>query len=167
MAQPLPGRYTAQLEGPFVVFIIGMRINRLFALRRWTRVAAAMPPMLRELQQHPELGLLHSELFFYWRGLATLQYWKSFDHLHRYAHDRNAGHLPAWAEFNRRIGDDGSVGIWHETFLVPADQYETVYDNMPRFGLAGAGQHASAVGRLKTARSRMGLPEAGAERPET
>jgi len=30
------------------------------------------------------------------------------------------------------------VGIWHETFIVPAGSYETVYDDMPAFGLAGA-----------------------------
>lgn len=61
MASIFPGRYTAQTDQPFVVFLIGMRVNRIFALRRWTRVAAAMPPMIAELKRHPELGVLHVE----------------------------------------------------------------------------------------------------------
>jgi len=159
MASIFPGRYTAQLDEPFVVFLIGMRINRIFALRRWTRVAAAMPPMLAELKSHPELGLLHVETALYWRGVVTFQYWRSFEHLHAYAHLRNSNHLPAWAEFNRRIGTDGSVGIWHETYLVARGQYESIYANMPRFGLASAGAHVPVTGLLDTARNRIGKPK--------
>ncbi len=33
-----PGRYTANIEGPFVVFMIGMRVNRFFAFRKWDRL---------------------------------------------------------------------------------------------------------------------------------
>jgi len=64
--------------------------------------------------------------------------------------------LPVWAEFNRRIGGDGSVGIWHETYTVAPGQYEAIYANMPRFGLARAAQHLSATGKLGDARSRIG-----------
>jgi fumigallin biosynthesis monooxygenase-like protein len=159
MAKIFPGRYTAVSEKPFVVFLIGMRVNRVFALRRWVRVAMAMPAMIKELMQNPELGLLHAEFFVYWRGVGVLQYWRSFEQLHAYAHARDAEHLPAWAEFNRRIGGDGSVGIWHETYTVAPGQYESIYANMPRFGLTSAVEHASAVGRLNSARSRIGLPE--------
>jgi hypothetical protein len=156
MAQVFPGRYTAQIDGPFVVFLIGMRVNRLFALRRWTRVAAAMPPMIAELKRNPELGMLHAEFFIYWRGVAVVQYWRSFEHLHAYAHARDAAHLPAWAEFNRRIGGNGSVGIWHETYQVASGGYECIHVNMPRFGLGAAGHHVGVSGRLESARSRMG-----------
>jgi hypothetical protein len=159
MATVFPGRYTAQSEDPFVVFLIGMRINRLFALRSWTRVAAVMPPMIAELKRNAGLGLLHAEFFVYWRGVGVLQYWRSFDDLHAYAHARDAAHLPAWAEFNRRIGGNGSVGIWHETYTVNPGQYECVYANMPRFGLARAAQHMPAQGRLNSARSRIGRDE--------
>ena len=163
MAQVFPGRCTALTDEPFVVFLIGMRVNRLLALRSWTRVAAAMPPMIAELKRNPDLGLLHAEFFFYWRGIASLQYWRSFDHLHAYAHARNAAHLPAWAEFNRRIGSNGSVGIWHETYTVDRGQYECIYANMPRFGLAGATEHVGVTGRLESALSRMGRAEDAAE----
>ena len=155
MAQVFPGRYAAQSNEPFVVFLIGMRVNRLFALRSWIRVARAMPPMIAELKRNPELGLLHAEFFMYWRGVGVIQYWRSFEQLHAYAHARDAKHLPAWAEFNRRIGGNGSVGIWHETYSVAPGQYESIYANMPRFGLGVAAEHVPVVGRLENARSRM------------
>jgi hypothetical protein len=159
MAAIFPGRYTAQSDEPFVVFLIGMRVNKFWALRRWTRVAAAMGPMIAELKRDPSLGLLHAEFFLYWRGVAVVQYWRGFEQLHAYAHARNAKHLPAWAEFNRCIGSDGSVGIWHETYTVSPGQYETIYANMPRFGMARAAEHRSVTGNLNTARSRIAKPE--------
>ena len=156
MAAIFPGRYAAQVEGDFVVFVIGMRINKLLLVHKWLPVARAMPPMLRELMQNKQLGLLHVETFLNGRTLLTLQYWRSFEQLHAYAHARDKEHLPAWAEFNRRVGGNGSVGIFHETYEVRAGAYECVYVNMPPVGLARAGSMVAAVGRLESAMSRMG-----------
>jgi hypothetical protein len=61
----------------------------------------------------------------------------------------------AWKKFNQAIGADGSVGVWHETYAVDPDQFESVYANMPRFGLARAVEHVEAVGRRATARKRL------------
>ena len=158
MAEIFAGRYAAQSDEPFVVFLIGMRVNRIFAFRRWISVARAMPPMIKELYRNPLSGFLHAEFMLYGRGVAVIQYWRSFEALHAYAHDRNAAHLPAWAEFNRRIGADGSVGIWHETYTINPGQFETIYANMPRFGLGRAFQHVPASGRMQSARSRIGRP---------
>ncbi len=155
MAHIYPGRYTAQIDGPFVVFMIGMRVNRPLAIRRWTTTAAAMPPMLRTLYGHPEKGFLGGELFLYWPGVAMLQYWRSFEDLERFARQPGDPHLGAWRRFNQAVGSDGSVGIWHETYLVAAQQYESVYANMPAFGLAHAGAHVPAVGSRETARLRL------------
>jgi hypothetical protein len=33
--------------------------------------------------------------------------------------------LPAWRDFNRAVGSDGSVGIWHANYQLAADGYET------------------------------------------
>jgi hypothetical protein len=162
MAKVFPGRYTARMEGPFVVFLIGMRVNQLWALHKWVPVARAMPPMLRELYANKESGFISAEFYVTWRGVATVQYWRSFDQLHAYAHARDAKHLPAWAAFNRSVGSDGSVGIWHETYQVAAGRYECVYANMPRWGLAVAGDHVQAVGRMNEAKSRMGGADPGA-----
>jgi hypothetical protein len=157
MSQVFPGRYTAHIEGPFVVFLIGMRINRLLAFHKWIPVAKAMPGMLDELRRNRESGFLGAELFLNWRGVSVAQYWRSFEHLHTYAHAREALHLPAWAAFNRAVGGDGSVGVWHETYAVQPGNFECIYANMPRFGLAQASEHMPVVSRMDTARARIGM----------
>jgi hypothetical protein len=152
----MPGRYTAQTNEPFVVFMIGMRINKFWAFSKWIPTARAMGPMLRTLFQHPEKGFLGAQVFFYWRGIALVQYWRSFEDLEKFARNREDPHLSAWKRFNKAIGSDGSVGIWHETYLVDAGKYEAVYGNMPVFGLAAATSHVPAAGRRETARRRLG-----------
>jgi len=159
MAQVIPGRFTAQIDGPFVVFIIGMRVNRLTALRRWVPTFLAMPRMLAELADHPETGYLGGRSFIAGRNAALIQYRRSFEELDRFARDPHKAHLPAWRRFNRLVGTDGSVGIWHETYLVASDQYETVYGNMPVWGLAAASAHVPARGRRETAARRLGFED--------
>lgn len=153
------GRMTAQIDGDFVVFVIGMRINQLLRPDRWVPVSRMMPPMIKELVRQPELGLLRAELLLGWRTIVTLQYWQSFEHLHAYAHARDREHLPAWARFNRMARGNVSVGIFHETYLVEAGAYETVYVDMPAWGLGRAGRLEAAVGRLQNARDRMAAQE--------
>ncbi len=155
MAQVFPGRFTARMEGSYVVFLIGVRVNRLFAITKWTQVVRAMGPMLKELHTHPELGFLSAETLLSWRGVTSLQYWRSFDALLAYAHAANGNHLPAWAAFNRSIGADGSVGIWHETYVIDPRRSETIYGNMPRWGLAQAGVHIPITGVRDSARQRV------------
>src|SRR6266487_822445 len=95
MAKVIPGRYTAQTEEPFVVFLIGMRINKFFAFRKWVPVARAMGPMLRTLYQHPEKGFLGGEFYFNLRGPVLIQYWRSFEDLEKFARDKSDLHLNA------------------------------------------------------------------------
>ncbi len=156
MAKVYAGRYSGTIDGPFVVFLIGLRVNQILALSKWVPVARAMGPMISELYANKSSGFLHAETMLTWRSVTMVQYWRSFEQLHAYAHARDAEHLPAWAAFNRSVGSDGSVGIWHETYQVAAGSYESVYANMPRRGLARAGEHVEAVGRMKDAQSRMG-----------
>jgi hypothetical protein len=155
MAQIVDGRFTARMDEPFVVFIIGMRINNVFAVRKWLPTLRAMGPMLRELYKHPEKGFLGGEFFFYGRGPALVQYWRSFEDLERFARNPDDPHLPAWQRFNRTVGSDGSVGIFHETFIVERGNYEAIYGNMPVFGLAKATEHVRAIGGRETARRRL------------
>ena len=155
MTQVMAGRFTARMDQPFVVFIIGMRINNFLAFRKWIPTIRAMGPMLRELCRHPEKGFLGGEFFLYRRGPALVQYWRSFEDLERFARNPEDPHLPAWRRFNRTVGSDGSVGIWHETFMIEPGNYEAIYSNMPPFGLAKATQHVPAVGRRETARRRL------------
>ena len=155
-ARVINGRFAAEIDGDFVVFLIGMRINQLWAVHKWLPVSRAMPRMLTELLQRPELGLLDARSYLSGRTVMVVQYWRSFDHLHAYAHARDKHHLPAWAEFNRRVGGNGSVGIFHESYLVPAGSYEAVYANMPLVGLAKAGRSVAATGARESARARLG-----------
>jgi hypothetical protein len=141
MATIHPGRYTAQAEGEFVVFMIGMRINRLLKPHRWLPVFLAMPPMIRELESHPEKGMLHAKQMLMGSSIAFVQYWRSFEHLARFARDPEDPHLPAWKRFNQRVRGSGDVGIWHETYRVSAAGSEAIYGNMPRWGLAEAFEH--------------------------
>ncbi|MBP2000624.1 hypothetical protein J2Z69_001655 [Paenibacillus shirakamiensis] len=150
----IPGRFSAEMEDDFVVFFIGMRVNKILALHKWVPVARAMPPMIRELYQHPELGFISAEILFNTRGATTLQYWKSYEQLEAYA--RGGFHLEAWKRFNKSIGTDGSVGIFHETYKVTKGQYESIYTNMPPFGLGVAGTLSPSVGRRETATRRLG-----------
>ena len=104
MASVFRGRYTAQIDGSFVVFIIGVRINRWWALHKWLPVSLAMGPMLKQLEAERERGLLHAHPFLYWRGAAIVQYWSSFEQLERFARDPSASHLESWKRYNRAVG---------------------------------------------------------------
>ena len=153
------GRHSASLDGDFVVFLIGMRINRPWKVRNTLFVLRAMGPMLAELEDNPQSGFLGAERGFMFGGPAIVQYWRSFDDLERYARAADAEHLPAWRRFNQLVRDSGDVGIWHETYKVRAGDYEAIYGNMPRVGLGAAGEHRP-LGSTSTAAQRVG------ERPD-
>jgi len=155
VSQIFPGRYMAATEEPFVVFLIGMRINQWWRFDKWVPVAAAMGPMLQTLYTYPEKGFLHAEFFWNFAGPVTIQYWRSFEDLERFARAPSEPHLGPWQAFNQAIGAGGRVGIWHETYQVNPDQFECVYANMPAFGLGAAVDHVPAMGRRETARSRL------------
>jgi len=166
MSAIFPERYTTEMDGSFVVFLIGSRINRWSALSKWLTVGRAFNEMVGVLQSHPEKGFLKGEQFFRLFPMETLMvsYWRSFDDLERFARDRNDPHLKAWQDFYRNVGFDGSVGIWHETYLIEPNHYETLYGNMPLFGLAAASQkRIKAGGRRNTARERVSSPVDEAE----
>ena len=110
--------------------------------------------MLKELYARPELGFLHGELWLS-RTTLVLQYWRSMEQLLAYARNKQAKHLPAWQAFNRSIGTNGSVGIWHETYAASPGSYENIYANMPPFGLGKAGTLHPALGGLHSAAGRL------------
>lgn len=148
------GRMTATLEGNFVVFMIGFRFNKLWAVHKWLPVFLAMPKMLKELYANKELGLLHHEMWF-GRTVILVQYWRSKEQLLAYARNKDAHHLPAWKAFNKAVGADGSVGIWHETYQATNGTYENIYSNMPTFGLGKAGKLEVVSKARETAQQRF------------
>jgi hypothetical protein len=153
-------RMTATLDGDFVVFLIGMRINQPLMIHKWLPVARAMPRMINELVEQPELGLLHAESWFA-RTIIMVQYWRSMEQLLAYAKNKEAQHLPAWRDFNHRVGTGGAVGIWHETYAASAGSHENIYVNMPPFGLGKAGILQPATGRKHSASDRLNLSDTG------
>lgn len=154
------GQYVADPHtDEVVVFVIGMRINRLRRVRSWWPAFVAMPRMLRELAE-ADRGLLGAHSFFGGRTLVVLQYWRSAEELGAYARDTSLSHAPAWAAFNKHAAATGDVGIFHETYVVPADRVETVYGNMTAFGLGGAfGSVERGRTRRTTAHERVGSTE--------
>ncbi|SDJ97016.1 protein of unknown function [Natronorubrum texcoconense] len=156
-------RVTAEREDAFVVFHIGMRINALWKIHRWLPMLLVAPRMVRELVADPGSGLLGSRTVIGpgIRNIGFVQYWESFGALEAYARDGDRLHRPAWqAYYGDGTGTDASVGIWHETYLVDADEYETVYNHMPAHGLAACDgtEIVSATERRTTAAGRLGRP---------
>ncbi|MGA9873096.1 MAG: DUF4188 domain-containing protein [Rhodococcus sp. (in: high G+C Gram-positive bacteria)] len=149
------GRYTAHMDSDFVVFIIGMRINKLWKIHKWIGPFIAMPRMLRQLQAQPDRGLLGTRMAVGGRTVTIVQYWRSFDHLEAFAKNTNDPHLPAWKAFNNKVGTSGDVGVYHETFTVGVGMFESIYSNMPVMGLAAAGTSVAVGKRSDTARARI------------
>ena len=147
-------RLAAEFDGSFVIFMIGMRLNSPLRVHRWLPVATAMPRMIKELYRHPELGFMHAESWF-GRTTLILQYWRSLEQLLAYARNKESVHLPAWRAFNQAIGTNGSVGIWHETYVATPGSYENIYVNMPPFGLGHAGTVYPATGGMQSAAARF------------
>jgi Domain of unknown function (DUF4188) len=152
MSNIITDRVTVSRNESIVVFLIGMRVNRWWKVHKWLPILLAMPRMLRELARRPESGLLGATT----HGTTMVQYWESTEKLIAYAKDRTGAHYPAWAAFYKAVGTNGDVGIWHETYAVPAGSYECIYVNMPRTGLGQIGELVPARGHRNHARARLG-----------
>ena len=151
-----PGRWTARIDGDFVVFLIGARFNSKWqAFRAFADLGGrrGMGHMLKYLTEHPEKGLLGYES----AGFTVIQYWRSFEHLEAFAKDDSDPHLAVWRTYWKRVGRTARTGIWHETYLVRDGDYEAIYGNMPPHGLGKAtsllpvSEASSARQRLRTA----------------
>ncbi|HLR54713.1 MAG TPA: DUF4188 domain-containing protein [Pseudogracilibacillus sp.] len=149
------GRYTTDNEKEIVVFIIGMRVNKWYAVHHWLPIFTAMPPMIKELYTNQaELGFLSMENYFGLRTTHMIQYWKSLDDLLAYA--RGDKHLKAWKNFNRKAAATSSVGFYHESYQVSEQKYESVYTNMPLYGLSNALGKTPITKYSNGARKRLG-----------
>jgi len=155
MAAIVRQRMMARIDGDFCVFLIGMRVNQWLKIHHWWPVAMAMPRMIKELYANPQTGFLGGESGGLGNPTMMLQYWRSFEALDAYAKNPNQEHLPAWADFNRRVKNSGDVGIWHETYFVHAGEYENIYNNMPPFGLGRAGSLNAVSERFDKAIDRF------------
>jgi hypothetical protein len=158
---PIEEKVTAELEGSFVVFQIGLRVNSFWKIHRWLPLFLVAPRMLRELARDDDGGLLGSRTVLGpgIRNVGFVQYWESFESLREYARDGDRGHFPAWQEYYRDgTREDAAVGIWHETYVVRSGEYENLYNNMPPFGLGASDRSelVSADGEREWAAGRLG-----------
>ncbi|KAK9812011.1 hypothetical protein WJX73_008680 [Symbiochloris irregularis] len=157
------GALSAEMDGDFVVFLIGAGFNTWWGLPRILKMKAKMDAMLNQLSNLPseETGFLGGMAWF---GNPTLgvQYWRSHEHLHAFARNTQLPHSEAWQWFNRRVlesekglHDDGGVGIWHEAYMVKDGNYEAIYNLMPPFGLGRAGRLVPCQGKTVSAAGRV------------
>ncbi|MEV0574467.1 DUF4188 domain-containing protein [Streptomyces sp. RTGN2] len=156
-AKPIPGRTTAAAEGDVVVLLIGMRINHFRGVHHWLPVLLAMPRMLRELRRDRSRGLLGCTLLSGSpRTYYVVQYWESKEKLYAYAAAPDMFHRKAWAMINRKEKKSRQhVGLWHETYVVPEGGYESIYADMPLYGLAAATGSLPIEGRGRRAADRF------------
>ncbi|WP_327675492.1 DUF4188 domain-containing protein [Kitasatospora sp. NBC_00458] len=164
-AKPTPGYTTAAAAGDTVVLLIGMRINRFWAVHHWGPVMLAMFRMLHELARDPRRGLRGRILLTASpRTYYVVQYWESKESLYRYAAAPDAFHHKAWGMLNRKVKAGrarGNVGLWHETYVVPEGSYESIYFDMPPFGLAGATGVLPLASRGRRAADRFAFRSGG------
>lgn len=135
-------------DGDLAVFLIGMRINQPWRPDLWVPVLTAMPGMLAELYvakaaaergDRPDPGFLEARSLVGARGTTVVQYWRDVESIYAYANDAERRHRPAWTAFYRRSRmATGAVGLWHETYAVPAGAHESLYLGMPPTGLGKA-----------------------------
>jgi hypothetical protein len=161
MRKIIDQRMSAEMEGEFVIFLIGMRINKPWKIHKWLPAFLAMPKMIKELEADPDSGFLgHNSMSM---G-GIVQYWRSFEHLEAYARNKDKIHWPAWVDFNRRVGQSrGDVGIWHETYLIRPGEYEAIYSGMPEYGLGRVGKLVPASGGRDRARDRLSASKSTGE----
>jgi hypothetical protein len=158
-------RLTSERETDLVVFLIGMRINKVLAVRQWIPVFLSMLPMLREIRADPaSSGLLGVSPWFGGREILLVQYWDSYDQLVGYATSTAKKHRPAWNKFNQRRGRAATaVGVFHETYVVAPDRMETIYDAVPPI-LLGKATSSVAVSRGRnSSRERLRGPQPHAD----
>jgi hypothetical protein len=145
-----------------VVFLLGARINHPLGILApgAAELGKHASAMYRELTSsaamQKEFGLigassLTNNVDESKNELITLMYFRDYEGLHKYAH--STLHRQAWDWWNRQVkgGDDAKakgtegvnqvrhISIWHETYVVPKGNWETIYAQSEPTGL-GAGR---------------------------
>jgi len=159
MSKILDGRWTATIDGDFVVFLIGAQVRNPLRAFRALPLLSQMRNMLTDLERDRKAAGDCGFLGFQSHGIGPfgviVQYWRSFEDLERFARTadhRHAAVMRKWYQAAQH--KNGAVGIWHEAYGVTGGQFEAIYENMPQIGLLKAGRPERNVGRRSTARER-------------
>lgn len=149
-------RMIAELEDEFLIFIVELQVHKLWQFRRWYPAVQGMNQMLSELIRDKEYGLLSFEYRFSFRRQLFIMYWRSFEHMHDWALNKNATHIAGWKMLNQLMKAHPEVmGFWHESYVVRPNEYESFYRNVPSVGLGLAGTLVPIRGRASTAAQRL------------
>src|SRR6266702_2283866 len=167
MAKVVAGRMSADIEGDFVVFLIGMRFNRPWHVVRSMSAFTAMPRMLAYLRKHPEAGLLHAMLVIGPDGPMVIQYGRSVEQLEACA--RRAGAAPPRVEGVEPADRLSEAARGHLARVVPG-QGRTVRVPLRQYaalraragGRARAGRAQGRRGSRAARRDRLGAATAAA-----
>jgi hypothetical protein len=149
------GRWMVGRAEPLVVFLFGMRLNRVGGLPRWLWGFGALRRVLADLEGHHVRGFLAGHVYLAGRSVIVVQYWESFDALDAYARDHALPHRGAWQRYLRVALNDPAMGLWHETYLVAPGSWEGVYVNMPRWGAGAAAELRELRAGEGSARDRL------------
>lgn len=133
---------------------LGIQVRGLRALFHAYRLAGAIDRAAGEAIRN-QTGLLHSERWISGRSqFGVLQYWASFDALETWSH--SPPHSEWWRAALERMRTRGDLGIFHETYLVPRDQIESIYLGCQPVGLSTFGVPHEPMGTMTTSRTRLG-----------
>jgi len=141
---------TAAHSGPLVVFVIGMRINHFHKVGKWL---AGVPA--RWVRCWESLIATRPSGFLGYRIPAARALRTGGRCCNTGAISTAWRPLPAPAtrstgqpgpRSTRPMGSDGTVGIFHETYVVPEHASETIYANMVLFGLGKVSGMVPATG---------------------
>ena len=99
------------------------------------------------------MGIQTYRSFVQLANITLIQYWKGFDELLSYAHGNT--HSMAWKAYNKKINNNGSVGVFHETYKIEKGASESIYNNMPKIGLSKAFSHLPVSKNKDSAIKRM------------
>ena len=123
MKEIYEGRWIARLDEPFVVLLIGIRINKPWHIHRWLPLVFQMSQMLRELNDNGDPGFLGGQTWF-GRTTVLIQYWRSIEELEVYSKAKHKNRTPAWETFNRAVEGTDSVGVYHEFYSIEPGRYD-------------------------------------------
>lgn len=155
-------------EGEIVVFMLGMKVLRPWRVDQWGFVTVAMARMMTEIELNRrrakdaggDIGYLGGFSTVGINGPVVTQYWRSSEDLIRYAHDTDRAHRGAWLTLytmaHRSRATKAGVGLWHETYAVPAGRHETIYGNMKPIGLGTLVGAVPLGSKNRTAAERLG-----------
>ena len=154
-------RMMADMEGEFLVFVIELHVHKLWQFWRWYPVVQAMTNMLIELLTQEEFGLLNYEYRFSFRRQFIVMYWRSYEHMHNWALNKDATHMDGWRMLSKLMKEHPRLlGFWHESYVVT--QYESFYRNVPAVGLGKASGLIPLQGGMKTGAARLREAREGA-----